>query len=59
MSCFQCECDIPHICYANDPNASWGLTDRAIGAIEAAQRHGYLLINGQRRRSANKRKAQR
>jgi hypothetical protein len=60
MSCFQCDLDIPHVCYANiADDKGWGMTDQAIGAIEAAQRHGFLLTNDQRRRLAAKRKARR
>jgi hypothetical protein len=37
--CFQCDLDIGHVCYAGDPNASWGLTDRAVEALDAANRY--------------------
>jgi hypothetical protein len=39
MSCFQCDLDIPHICYEGMQNARWGLNDEAIAALEAAQRY--------------------
>ncbi len=39
MSCFQCDLDIPHICYEGDPDARWGLHDGAIAALEAAHRY--------------------
>ena len=42
MSCFQCELDIPHVCYAGTPNARWGMTDEASAVLEGAQRHGYM-----------------
>lgn len=45
--CFQCDLDIGHVCYAGNPNASWGLTDRAVEALEAAQR--YLSSSPPRR----------
>jgi hypothetical protein len=35
--CFQCDLDIPHVCYAGVPDARWGLNDRAIDALEAAR----------------------
>jgi hypothetical protein len=37
MSCFQCDLDIDHVCYAGQPRARWGWTDEAIAALEAAQ----------------------
>lgn len=37
--CFQCGHDIPHICYHDIPDASWGLHDGAIAALEAADRY--------------------
>ena len=39
MACFQCDLDIPHVCYAGIPNARWGLNDSAMEALEAAQRY--------------------
>lgn len=39
MSCFQCDLDIPHVCYAGVPNARWGMTDEAVAALEAMQLH--------------------
>jgi hypothetical protein len=46
-SCFQCDLDIPHVCYAGVPmpNARWGMTDEAIAVLEGAQRHGYMLTS--------------
>lgn len=41
MSCFQCDLDIPHTCYAHIPNARWGMTDEAVMHLEAANR--FLL----------------
>ena len=43
MSCFQCDLDIPHVCYAGMPNARWGLGDEAMAVLEGAQRHGFML----------------
>ena len=43
MSCFQCDLDIPHVCYARMPNARWGLGDEAMAVLEGAQRHGFML----------------
>jgi hypothetical protein len=37
MSCFQCDLDIVHVCYAGQPRARWGWTDEAIATLEAAQ----------------------
>lgn len=39
MSCFQCDLDIAHVCYAGIPNARWGLHDGAIAALEAARHY--------------------
>lgn len=39
MSCFQCDLDIPHVCYEGMPNARWGLNDGAVAALEAAQHY--------------------
>jgi hypothetical protein len=47
--CWQCDLDISHVCYHGDPNASWGLTDHAIEALEAAQRY----LNPPRSKKAN------
>lgn len=49
MSCFQCDLDIPHVCYEGVPNARWGMTDEAVAALEGAQRHGFMLSPAQRR----------
>jgi hypothetical protein len=38
MSCFQCDLDIGHVCYAGQPRARWGWTDEAVSSLEAAQR---------------------
>lgn len=38
-SCFQCDLDIPHVCYHGVPDARWGLHDGAIAALEAANRY--------------------
>lgn len=46
MSCFQCDMDIPHVCYARMPGARWGWTDEAVATLEAAQQ--YLLSPPQR-----------
>lgn len=48
MSCFQCELDIPHVCYAGLPRARWGWGDEAVAALEGAQRHGFMLSAAQR-----------
>jgi len=37
-SCFQCDMDIAHVCYARQPGARWGWTDEAFATLEAAQR---------------------
>ena len=49
MSCFQCDLDIPHVCYAGMPNARWGMGDEAVAALEGAQRHGFMLSSEQLR----------
>ena len=49
MSCFQCDLDIPHVCYAGMPNARWGWGDEAMAALEGAQRNGFMLTPAQRR----------
>jgi len=49
VSCFQCELDIPHVCYAGIPDARWGMTDEAVAALEGAQRHNVRLLHAQRR----------
>lgn len=67
MSCFQCDLDIPHVCYAGMADARWGLGDEAMAALEGAQRNGFMLSpsnarvpsspsNGRRGRSAKKRR---
>lgn len=52
MSCFQCDLDIPHVCYAGMPDARWGLGDEAMAVLEGAQRHGYMLTPAQRQARA-------
>ena len=42
MSCFQCDLDIPHVCYEGVPRARWGWTDEAVAVLEGAQRHGFM-----------------
>jgi hypothetical protein len=37
-SCFQCDMDIAHVCYARQPGARWGWTDETVATLEAAQR---------------------
>lgn len=37
-SCFQCDVDIAHGCYARQPGARGGWTDEAVATLEAAQR---------------------
>lgn len=49
MSCFQCDLDIPHVCYAGQRDGRWGWGDEAMAALEGAQRHGFMLAPGQRR----------
>lgn len=39
MGCWQCDLDIPHVCYHGVPNARWGLNDEAMVHLEAAERH--------------------
>lgn len=52
MSCFQCDLDIPHVCYAGMPRARWGWNDDAVAALEGAQRRGFMLPRA--RQSAKK-----
>lgn len=59
MSCFQCDLDIPHVCYQGMPNARWGWTDEAVAALEGAQRHGFMLSADQRRAQATAKKQRR
>lgn len=59
MSCFQCDLDIPHVCYAGMPNARWGWGDEAMAALEGAQRHGFMLTAEQRRAQTAAKKQQR
>lgn len=59
MSCFQCDLDIPHVCYAGMPNARWGLGDEAMAALEGAQRHGFMLTPEQRRARTSSKKSKR
>jgi hypothetical protein len=47
MSCFQCDLDIPHVCYAGQRDARWGMNDEAVAALEGAQRHGFMLPRNQ------------
>ena len=49
MSCFQCDLDIPHVCYAGSRVQRWGMGDEAIAALEGAQRHGFMLSADQLR----------
>jgi len=59
VSCFQCDLDIPHVCYEGMPNARWGWTDEAVAALEGAQRHGFMLSAAQlraQRQSATKKR---
>ena len=51
MSCFQCDLDIPHVCYEGVPHARWGWTDEAVAALEGAQRYGFM---GGRSKSAER-----
>lgn len=60
MSCFQCDLDIPHVCYEGVPNARWGMGDEAVAALEGAQRHGFMLSAEQlRARQASAKKKRR
>ena len=59
MSCFQCDLDIPHVCYHGIPNARWGWGDEAVAALEAAQRHGFALSEAQRRAQQTSKKQKR
>lgn len=43
MSCFQCDLDIPHVCYEGSRVQRWGMGDEAVAALEGAQRHGFML----------------
>ena len=56
MSCFQCDLDIPHVCYAGMPNARWGLGDEAMAVLEGAQRHGFMLPDDRRAQQIAKKK---
>ena len=49
MSCFQCDLDIPHVCYEGSRVQRWGWGDEAVAALEGAQRHGFMLLADQRR----------
>lgn len=49
VSCFQCDLEIPHVCYAGMHNARWGMGDEAMATLEAAQRY---LTAEQRRAQA-------
>ena len=42
MSCFQCDLDIPHVCYEGMPKARWGWGDEAMAVLEGAQRYGFM-----------------
>jgi len=42
VSCFQCDLDIPHVCYEGMPRARWGWNDEAVVVLEGAQRHGFM-----------------
>jgi len=59
MSCFQCDLDIPHVCYEGMPNARWGMGDEAMAALEGAQRHGYMLSAQRRAQQASAKKKKR
>lgn len=59
MSCFQCDLDIPHVCYEGTPNARWGWGDEAVAVLEGAQRHGFMLGIGRPPRSVKKKKRSR
>lgn len=52
MSCFQCDLEIPHVCYAGMRDGRWGWTDEAVAALEGMQRH--LGQPRERRRSPTK-----
>lgn len=52
--CFQCDLDIPHVCYAGMPNARWGMGDEAVAALEGAQRLGFMLTPEQERKRREK-----
>lgn len=43
MSCFQCDLDIPHVCYEGSRVQRWGMGDEAVAVLEGAQRHGFML----------------
>jgi hypothetical protein len=57
-SCWQCELDIPHFCYAGVPNAGWGMTEEAVAALETAQRHGFMLSATQRQKRQRRRSSE-
>lgn len=57
MSCFQCELDIPHVCYEGVERARWGWTDEAVSALEGAQRHGFMLSGVRKRPSEKQRRS--
>ncbi|HSX22854.1 MAG TPA: hypothetical protein VLE97_08795 [Gaiellaceae bacterium] len=52
--CWQCDLDIPHVCYHGMPDARWGLHDGAIEALEAAQKY---LAPKRRAAGSNKRRS--
>lgn len=39
MSCFQCDLDIPHVCYEGVRNARWGMTEEMCDVLDGVQRH--------------------
>lgn len=58
VCCFQCDLDIPHVCYEGSRVQRWGLGDEAIAVLEGAQRYGYMLPSAQQRaqQTANKKR---
>jgi len=60
MSCFQCDLDIPHVCYAGMPGARWGMGDEAVAALDGAQRYLARSLPDQRPpRMGSRKKTQR
>jgi hypothetical protein len=59
MSCFQCDLDIPHVCYEGVPRARWGWGDEAVALLESAQRHGFVRSSQPRTKRAAKKRGSR
>lgn len=56
MSCFQCDLDIPHVCYEGMREARWGLTEEMAAVLESMQRHMSMNESRARQRSTVKKR---